>query len=119
MPPLPSGSTNTAAMTIKDNKGTSYSTSETFVVAKYGTLPAAAALPASAVDKSKKGFRIHTYQIEGGERTGTIAYNEQVLAGTLGSNVANLEDVGGVDANGYFTWPGVVNFDTDTTGHAA
>lgn len=112
-PPLPSGSTNTAAMTIKDNQGVSYSNTETFVVAKYGTLPTAAALPASAVDKSKKGYKIRTYQIEGGERTGTIAYNEQVLAGQLGDNLANLDDAGGVDSNGYYTWPGVVNFDTD------
>ncbi|MCC7373810.1 MAG: LamG domain-containing protein [Verrucomicrobiales bacterium] len=112
-PPLPSGSTNVAAMTIKDNQGVSYSNSETFVVAKYGTLPSAAALPASAVDQTKKGFKIRTYQIEGGERTGTIAYNEQILAGQLGDNLANLEDAGGVDANKYFTWPGVVNFDTD------
>ncbi len=112
-PPLPSGSTNTATMSIKDNQGRSYSTSETFVVARYGTLPAAAGLPDSAVDKSKKGFRIRSYQIEGGERTGTIAYNEQVLAGALGDNLANLDDAGGVDATGYFTWPGVINFDTD------
>ncbi|MCC6232075.1 MAG: LamG domain-containing protein [Verrucomicrobiales bacterium] len=115
-PPLPSGSTNIATLTLKDNQGISYSTSETFVVARYGTLPTAAALPDSAVDKTKKGFRIRTYQIEGGERTGTIAYNEQVLAGQLGDNLANLDDAGGVDASGYFTWPGVINLDTDSLG---
>lgn len=115
-PPLPSGSTNTASLTIKDNKGKSYSNNATFVVAAYGTLPSAAALPASAVDKTKKGFRIRTYQIDGGTQEGTIAYNEGILAGTQGPNVANLSDAGGVDANGYFTWPGVVNLDTSTTG---
>ncbi|HOW64382.1 MAG TPA: LamG domain-containing protein [Candidatus Paceibacterota bacterium] len=114
-PPLPSGSTNTASMTIKDNKGVSYSNSATFVVATYGTLPASAALPGDYVDKSKKGFKIKTYQIEAGDQTGTIAYNEDLLAGNLGPNIANLSDAGGVDSKDYFTWPGVINLDTTPT----
>ena len=114
-PPLPSGSTNTASMTIKDNKGAAYSNSATFVVAIYGTLPSSAALPSSAVDKTKKGFKIKTSQIDGGDQTGTIAYNEDLLAGNLGPDIANLDDLDGVDNKGYFTWPGVINFDTIPT----
>ncbi|MCW5558408.1 MAG: LamG domain-containing protein [Verrucomicrobiae bacterium] len=112
-PPLPSGSTNTATLVLSDRGGISYTNTSSFVVPIYATLPASAALPASAVDKTKKGFLIKTYQTDGGAQEGTIAYNEALLAGLNGPNVANLEDAGGVDANGYFTWTGVINFDTD------
>jgi hypothetical protein len=114
-PPLASGSTNSAGLTVKDNRGISYSRQETFVVATYATLPTAAALPASAVDKTAKGFKIKTYQIDGGTPAGTIAYNEDLLAGNLGPNVATASAAGGVDTNGYYTWPGVINFDTTIT----
>ena len=113
--PLPSGSTNTASLVIKDNKGVSYNNSASFVVAAYETLPSSANLPASAVDKTKKGFKIRTWQIDGGDQTGTIAYNEDLLAGKLGPNVASLLDGGGVDNKGRFTWTGGINFDTDPT----
>ena len=93
----------------------SYTNAASFTVATYGTLPANAALPSSAVDKSKKGFKIKTYQTDGGAQTGTIAYNEDLLAGKNGPNVANLTDAGGVDSKGSFTWAGVINFDTTTT----
>lgn len=116
-PPLPSGSTNSATLVIKDNTGASYTNSSSFVVARFATLPTSAALPSSAVDRTKKGFKIRTYQIDGGALEGTIAYNESLLAGDLGPNVANLEDAGGVDDDGYFTWPGVINFDTDPLAH--
>ena len=33
----------------------------------------------------------------------TIAYNEDLLAGKNGPNVANLADAGGVDSKGNFT----------------
>ncbi len=111
-PPLPSGSTHTSTLAIKDKRGVLYSGNASFVVATYGTLPASAALPTSAVDLTKKGFKIRTYQIESGSQDGTIAYNESLLAGELGENVAWLEDAGGVDANGFFTWTDVINFDT-------
>ena len=113
-PPLPSASTNNTTLTIKDRKGISYSGNASFVVATYGTLPSAALLPNSAVDKTKKGFKIRTYQIDGGLQEGTIAYNEALLAGQNGANVANLTDAGGVDSTNYFTWTGVINFDLDS-----
>ncbi len=110
--PIQSGSSNTSSLTIKDTKGVSYSSSASLVVASFATLPANAVLPGSAVDKAKKGFKIRTYQTDGGSQDGTIAYNEALLAGRNGPNVANLADAGGVDGKGYFTWPGVINFDT-------
>ena len=114
-PPLPSGSTNTLSLVIEDNEGASYTNATSFVVARFANLPADAAMPKSAVDATKKGFKIRTYQIDAGAWEGTIAYNEAVLAGDYGPNAANLDDAGGVDSDGYFTWPGVINFDTDPT----
>ena len=111
-PPLPSGSSNTTELVVKDTRGTTFRSQAGFVVATYATLPAGDALPASAVDKTKTGFRIRTYQADGGAQEGTIAYNESILAGAQGPNVANLDDAGGVDADGYFTWTGTINFDT-------
>jgi hypothetical protein len=110
--PLPSGSNHTIGLTLQDGRGVSFTSNSSFVVPAYATLPTAAGFPDSAVDKTKKGFRIKTYQIDGGTQEGTIAYNEALLAGEHGPNVANLSDVGGVDADGYFTWTSYINFDT-------
>jgi hypothetical protein len=43
------------------------------------------------------------------------AYNEALLAAQYGPNVATIPDpvAGNVDTNGYFTWTGVINFDTN------
>src|SRR5439155_13282034 len=85
--PLLSGSANTVNLTIKDTKGVLYIDTANFVVATFGTLPANAAVTA---DTTKKGFKIKTYQIDGASTTGTVgtlAYNEALLAGQLGTNV--------------------------------
>jgi len=110
--PLPSGSNHTIGLTLRDGREVTFTSNSSFAVPAYATLPTAAGFPDSAVDKTKKGFRIKTYQIDGGAQEATIAYNEALLAGQNGPNVANLSDAGGVDANGYFTWTGYINFDT-------
>jgi hypothetical protein len=113
--PLPSGSTNTINLVIKDTKGLSYTNNATFVVTTYGTLPANALVNA---DTTKKGFKVRTYQIDGPSTEGTvssIAYNEDLLAGKLGPNVANTTDpvAGDADSNGFFIWTSYINFDDD------
>ncbi|MGE3311092.1 MAG: LamG domain-containing protein [Limisphaerales bacterium] len=110
--PLPTGSTQTTGLTIRDTAGATYTSSSSFAVPAYATVPASAVLPASSVDKTKAGFRIKTYQIDGGAQEGTLEYNEAILAGEHGPNVAYLDDAGGVDADGYFTWTSYINFDT-------
>jgi hypothetical protein len=115
--PFPSGSSNSVSLAIKDTKGNSYTNAASFVVATYASLPASAAVTA---DTTKKGFKIKTYQIDGPAATGTvgtIAYNEALLAGEDGPNVATIPDpvAGNADSSGYFTWTGVINFDADTT----
>ncbi len=119
--PFPSGSTNSVNLTIKDTKGNSYTNAANFVVAAYASLSVSAALLDSAVDLTKPGFKIKTYQINGPSTNGTIstiAYNEALLAGADGPNVAAIPDpvFGDVDTNGYFTWSGVINFDTNPSG---
>jgi len=113
--PLPSGSTNTTFMSIKDSSGTLYAADSSFVAPVYGTLGAADALAATAVDKTKPGFKIKTYQTDGGSQANTIQFAENMLAGLNGANVANLQDVTGVDSKGYFTWTGIINFDVTPT----
>jgi hypothetical protein len=113
--PFPSGSTNTVNLSIKDTKGTTYTNTASFVVATYTSLPADSLVTA---DTTKKGFRIRTYQIDGPSSqgtVGTIAYNEDLLSGKLGPNVANTTDpvAGTADSNGYFTWTGVINLDVN------
>ncbi|MBL9171063.1 MAG: LamG domain-containing protein [Verrucomicrobiales bacterium] len=112
--PLASGSSHTVNLAVKDTKSTSFSKSADFVVASYASLSASDALPDSAVDKNARGFRIRTFQIEGGTKEGTIAYNEAILTGENGPNIANADDAGGVDAEGFFIWPSFINFDTGT-----
>jgi hypothetical protein len=113
--PFPSGSTNAVNLVLKDTKGTTYTNNANFVVATYATLPADALVTA---DTSKRGFKIRTYQLEAPSDQGTvstIAYNENLLAGNFGANVANTSDpvAGNADINGFFTWPGVINFNAD------
>ncbi len=119
--PFPSGSTNTVSLAIKDTKGASYTNAASFVVGTYATLPVSAALPNSAVNATNTGFKIKTYQIDGPSTNGTvgtIAYNEDLLAGQDGPNVATIPDLvfGDVDTNGYFTWAGLINFDANPSG---
>ena len=117
--PFASGSTNTVSLTLKDGKGNAYTDNASFVVAAYKSLPLSAALPVSAVNTNDLGFKIKTYQIDGSSTNGvieTLAYNEAILAGGDGTNTITVPDAvfGKLDTNGYFTWSGVINFDTGT-----
>jgi hypothetical protein len=119
--PFGSGSTNIVSLTLKDSKGNSYTDNASFVVAAYKSLPLSAALPVSAVNTNDLGFKIKTYQIDGSATNGvieTLAYNEAILAGGDGTNTITAPDpvFGTLDTNGYFTWSGVINFDSNTNG---
>jgi len=116
-----SGSTNTVNLTLKDSKGSAYTDNASFVVAAYKSLPVSAALPVTAVNTNDIGFKIKTYQIDGPSTNGvsqTLAYNEAILAGDDGTNTITVPDpvFGKLDTNGYFTWSGVINFDSNTNG---
>jgi hypothetical protein len=103
-PPFAPGSTQTTTLTIKDLNNNTYTSTRSFVVPKFGLLNSSMALAPSAVDKSKEGFKIRTYQVDAPTGNG-VQVAEDILAGKYGPNVADLTAAGGVDASGYFTWP--------------
>jgi hypothetical protein len=109
-PPFTPGSTQSTTITIRDTANNTHTSTRSFVIPKFGVLNSTMALAPTAVDKTKKGFKIRTYQVDAETGNG-VQVAEDILAGEYGPNVANLDDAGGVDASGYFTWPGVINFD--------
>lgn len=114
-PPFPSGSTNYTTTTIKDQNNNTYTSSGSFVVSTFSLLTQSMALPPAQVDKSKKGFKIRTYQVDTTAAGNGMKVAEDILAGVYGPNVANPNDpiVGAVDAKGYYTFTGVINLDID------
>lgn len=104
---IPAGSTNTVAVTYKDTTGNSYSGSRQFIEAPYTIVPPALALPAGAVDLSKRGFKVFPYQTAGGGEGNAIGLVENEIQGWFGANVADLTQVG---PGGYFAETGVINY---------
>jgi hypothetical protein len=100
-PPLPSGTTHTAALVYA---GT---TNEwTFTVQSYTTLNAADAKPASQADPSARGFSVKVVQAATGQAN-TAARAEAQLAGTPAS-VA----LPGPEPDGRYIIPGIINWST-------
>lgn len=88
-----------------------------FTVADYLTLPVALRVPLGSEDSTKPGFNAWAYQVDPGEPSdpppvqqtlpASIAFSESVLAGLVGSNIADLS---GAAATNRFDVPGVVNW---------
>jgi hypothetical protein len=110
-PPFPSGSTQTVNLTIKDKGGNTFTTTASFVVSVFSTLTANMVLPADSVNRDLRGFKIRTFQVDDPAVGNGVQVAEDILAGKYGTNVANLDDLTGVDAKGYFSFPGVINLD--------
>ena len=96
-PPFEPGSTQATSLTIRDANNNIYTSARTFVVPEFGVLNSSTALPPTAVDKTKKGFKIRTYQVDAATGNG-VQVAEDILAGRYGPNVADLTAAGGVDA---------------------
>jgi hypothetical protein len=111
-PPFLPSSTHTATVNINDTSGTPYTITETFVLSAFGFLSSDMALPPGSVDTSLTGFKFRTYQVDGTTPGNGVQVAEDILAGVYGPNVAYLQDLTGVDARGYFTFPDVINMDT-------
>ncbi len=109
---LPSGSTNGVTITFQDSNKRSYTVTREGVVTVYTAVPAAYAVPAADVDKSKAGFRIRPYGTEAAQPN-TLTWTEEQLAGMHGPNLANLA---GADADGFLTWTGIVDFAREADG---
>ena len=103
---IPSGSTNTVVASFRDTSGNSYSATRVFVEGAYAVIPTAFALPDGAVDTSKGGFRVRSYETAA-DNQNSLALTEQELQGQLG---ANLVDASTFDASGFFTETGVINY---------
>lgn len=95
------GTTHNVALTYKYGAaGTSATVPLSFTVGNYTSLPTTAAVPASSLDLSKRGFiwRVHQVDDGGVDQPNTLARTENQLAGLLGDNVADPAAVGGADA---------------------
>ncbi len=114
-PPSPAGATNSIYVAIKDKNGSPFSTTGTYVVPAYKTLPASLILQAGQVDKNLPGFKFLTFQVDTTTAPGNLQGTEDILAGKYGTNVAVLTDpfdpnISWVDARGYFTQSLTLNF---------
>jgi hypothetical protein len=104
---------HSTSFSIKDSGGTSFSQDANFVVPTYPTVSPSFAV--TGVDTSKVGFKVRTYQTAAAQPN-TIAWTEEQLAGLHGPNTADLtQTIGGTkpDANGYWTYTDVINWDKD------
>ncbi len=105
-PPLVSGSTNTVSLSVMEGAN-NYSSTQTFVVPTFATVPPSLALAPGSVNTANTGFDIKTYAVDAVPGNGVqVALN--MLAGAYGPNVADLSLTNG---QGYFVWTDVLNFD--------
>jgi hypothetical protein len=86
---LAPGSTHTGSLSFSDNNtpANAISTNWSFTVIKYAALPAALALPASAINTGAPGFQMRLSQISASD----IVANDGTPIGTLPGSVANAE----------------------------
>jgi hypothetical protein len=107
LPPFASGSNHKVDVSFKDTRGVAVASSATFGVGAYTLLAPELAAAAGSVDTSKAGFRIGPYETEENQPN-SLAWTEDQL---LGKHGANLADLSGADAGGYYDRETVVNFD--------
>jgi hypothetical protein len=111
-PPFVSESTHTLDVSMSDTQGNPFTTTSSFVVSPFGLLATEMVLPESAINRSQTGFKFRTYQVDATIAENGVQVAEDILAGVYGPNVAFLDDLGGVDARGYFSFTDVINLDT-------
>jgi hypothetical protein len=121
---FPTGVTNTLTVQFSDNATppNTGSATLTFVEPPYAAIPAAAALPASAVDTTQRGFLFRVNQIDSGTYGFLAANNahaEAQLAGQLidpasGKPYPNTAPAG-TQPDGSYIVNGVLNFSFDLT----
>lgn len=85
-----SGSQHTVSVDYKDNTGASFTETWSFTVQNYVTVPAAWAVEP---DTTKPGFLWRVHQVSSAQPN-TLDRTEAQLAGELGDNIANPDEVG-------------------------
>ncbi|HEY5914277.1 MAG TPA: PA domain-containing protein [Verrucomicrobiae bacterium] len=101
---------HTATIAYSSTSGAAGTGTNTFSVGAYTTIPSSYAV--TGVNTSQRGFRIRPYQTIAAQPN-TIAWTEAQLAGLYGANIA---DMTGADAQGFYVNSGVVNYDIDPAG---
>ena len=113
-PGFTSGSTNSVTLIYGTSTGQSITNSTSFVTPTWQSVPASFAV--TGVDTTKVGFKVKPFK---SNNSTTVASAEQELTGALGTNTANLTqtiDGSPIDANGYYTWTDVINWDEVAVG---
>ncbi len=103
-------SVHTIMLTYQDGTATSYTNSWSFTAENNSgfpltQVPASWAKDPSLINTNLPGFRIRSYQTTAGQAN-TVQWTDEQLMGQHGPNIANQT---GVDANGYFDWPNVID----------
>jgi hypothetical protein len=113
------GSTHTAQICWRDSNNNTNSTAISFVVPPWFAMPTNFALPLSAADTSKPGFRAHVYQTLQNNPNQAWWTEQQVIGhkgpSTLGTAVVGSESAGG---DSFMVWDGPVDF-ANVSGGAA
>ncbi|MDB6037876.1 MAG: hypothetical protein JWM99_1717 [Verrucomicrobiales bacterium] len=115
-PPFsPAGSTNSLTLVYTDGLGSKTNT-VSFITGPYVVVPTAFQVAANLVDTTKPGFKVKPYQVASGQPN-TMQWTEEMFLGLHGTNIADLtQTIDGqpIDANGYYTVTGVVNWDKES-----
>lgn len=111
---LASGSSHTVRLDLQDSASQSVFQTHplNFVVPEYGLVAPESAASSDKVDQTKPGFKIRPYQTAA-NNPDNLSWTEEQLAGLKGPNLAKLS---GADANGFYDWESVINFDLATSG---
>jgi hypothetical protein len=100
--PLALGTTNTARLVYSDTSNPPLTVTNTWsFVTTQALIPPAAAVPPGQVDQTALGFRLFVHQLDGVEFDNGAAL-ENIRDQLEGIRGANLADLSGADANGYF-----------------
>ncbi len=109
-----SGSTNTVTLIYGTSTGQTLTNSISLVTPTWASIPGSLAV--TGVDTTKPGFKIKPFL---SANSTTIASAEMELAGLNGTNQCDLTQVLDgfpIDANGYYTWTNVINWDEIAAG---
>ena len=112
---LPPGAKYPVEISYVDRLDRTNKVLQTLTVPKYLVIPPAFAIPATNVDKTKPGFRVRPHQVASGQPN-SITWTEEQLLGLHG---ANLADLSGADATGYYNRASVIAFAADYTANFA
>ncbi len=104
-------STHSVTVVYQDALGQRFTNSANFTVSHYVDLPASIALPLSAMDTTKPGFKVKSYQ---GWRIqpNQLRWTEEQVIGLRGLNIADQTGAVG----GFFSWDGVPRFSNGAGG---